>query len=565
MPTLRFRLNDDKSRVEVLIERHNEDSADAITAEHIEKHFRASPYANCLPLTGAFQMVAQKLQETLHDEKLQALEVAKRTDAELRILFSKDSLTATAEITQGHGGRWIKNLDLVRAARQAGIVHGLDARAIGRLVTKSHKLAAGKSIKAVIAEGKAPVEGRDTRFEQLADTLEDRVTHPKETEDGFVDVRDYGKYISVNEGQALMRRHPPREGEPGLSVLGKPIPCLPVKKGQLLAGKGTRISLEDSELLIATQSGMPRRMQQNLSSGMAVDEVLHFKTVDLSTGNVEFEGTVMVDKDVAEDMRIIAGGDICVGGLVESSYLQAGGTVFIGKGIIGRQLDDQAASSGKLPDQFAMVIKAGGDIHASYAQSVDLTSDGSIFIHKYLYHSRVHAGDTLCIGKQDAPTGKLIGGDLHVGTALLAGIIGTSSSVPVLIDLSYRIKQEMERKEQLRADMNQASEEVITIATEINAMLKSGMSKDDGNVLLMKQTHIEERERVDQLHAEMRRVELDIEELLPKLRVVATKTLYPGARVLLLDRAEKVGKEHSSVAVVVNEQMGLDIVPMTED
>ncbi|MBF0256960.1 MAG: DUF342 domain-containing protein, partial [Gammaproteobacteria bacterium] len=338
MAKVQFCPIEDHTRVELHLQRGDEE--DQLSAEQLEEQFLSSPYARYLPLENAFKMAADHFQQLLPGEDMPPMQVARSTDAQLRIIISRDKLSAQAEITQGYGGKAIKSMELVVAARKAGISEGLDVKAIGQLIAAAHELTPGAVLTAIIARGLVPVEGKDVVFEQLVLSLEDRVMRPVEKEDGYVDVKDYGKYASVRAGQPMMRRHPPVAGEPGISVLGRPIPCRPVKNAALIVGEGAQIAPDDADLLLAERDGVPRRLKQKLSKGMAVDEMLNLKNVDLASGNIDFDGTVIVDKDVAEDMRVIATGDICIGGLVESSHLQAGGSVFIGKGIIGRQIQE---------------------------------------------------------------------------------------------------------------------------------------------------------------------------------------------------------------------------------
>ncbi len=564
MPKVTFNLTEDRSRVEVVLERADE--SDQITCEELKQRFHESHLGKHLPIDNGFQQAVAKLLDTEPGQKSAPTEIARRTDAQLRITLSRDKITATAEITQGHGGSWIRNMDVVVNARKIGIVEGLDTKAIGQLVTEAHNLHPGEVTRAAIAVGRPPVEGRHARFEPLVPTLEDRITRPKEKEDGFVDIKDYGKYLSVQEGQGVMRLHPAIPGEHGLSVLGKPVPCKPVKSGRLVPGKGSEIDADDPNLLIASRSGIPRRQGHGIAQGMAVEESLSLSGVNLASGHVEFEGTVMVEKDVAEDMRIIASGDICIGGLVETSFLQAGGSVFVGKGMIGRQIQPPVAKQGKnaLTEaiEYALVVKAGGDIRTAYVQSGELSSGGSILVDNYLYHSRIQAREMLWVGRGEVPNGKLIGGEIHVGTSVQAGIIGMPSVVPGVIDLSSRLRGERERIEQLRAEMNQVNEEEVKLAAMINALLKKGVSITHDKVVELKKAHSADHNRVGALFQELKAAEAEFQRLLTEVKVVARQTLHPGVLIQLLDRSEQINREMTAVEVQVTEELGLTFVPI---
>src|SRR5690606_11993322 len=103
----------------------------------------------------------------------------------------------------------------------------------------------------------------------------------------------------------------------------------------LKAGKGTEINPDNPNQLIATQKGMPSFIDNTAE----VDEILTMQNVYVSTGHVDYEGSVIITGSVGEGMRVKATGDITVAGYVDSAQLSAGGNITIAKGCIGHQLE----------------------------------------------------------------------------------------------------------------------------------------------------------------------------------------------------------------------------------
>ncbi len=57
--------------------------------------------------------------------------------------------------------------------------------------------------------------------------------------------------------------------------------------------------------------------------------------MDFSTGNIDFEGDVRVLKGIRDIFEVRATGNIEVGGLIEASTIDAGGSVFAKGGMAG--------------------------------------------------------------------------------------------------------------------------------------------------------------------------------------------------------------------------------------
>ena len=115
---------------------------------------------------------------------------------------------------------------------------------------------------------------------------------------------------------------------------------LPAKAGEshaLVAGEGTEISKNNPLELISVIAGVP----VDIANGMRVDDIFTIADVNVKSGHVDFEGSVIVTHNVEPGMRINAKGDITVMGTVESGHLTAAGDITIKQGVIGHQLDDK--------------------------------------------------------------------------------------------------------------------------------------------------------------------------------------------------------------------------------
>lgn len=216
--------------------------------------------------------------------------------------------------------------DLQAALEQARVRYGLNAEALRRL------LEAQGAEPVLVAEGTPARPAEDGRIELLFGEREHATVDPRAER---VDLFERGAITWVQPGQVLAVCHPGRAGEPGTNVFGEPVPVEAPKVVTLKAGKGVQIS-EDGRQALATQAGRP------VASGAMVSVVPVYEVAGdagVRTGHIRFSGDVHVRGDVLDNVQVVAGGEVRVGGLVSHARIQAAGNVMVGRTIVGSQVE----------------------------------------------------------------------------------------------------------------------------------------------------------------------------------------------------------------------------------
>lgn len=198
-----------------------------------------------------------------------------------------------------------------------GIVHGVDEAAIERAVRNL------PSTPVVVARGSPPKLGRPA---QVTFTFEIRPERRTQVAEGDrVDHRGVLHVPTVEAGDVLARRLPGEAGEPGRTVRGKELPCPSQGTVVLSAGTGARIE-EDGSIIRAAVTGRPQVEESTPGRyHVRVMPVLTHGTVDLASGNVEFNGDIVIQGNAEESMRVVAGGDVTVYGSVSRAHVEAAG------------------------------------------------------------------------------------------------------------------------------------------------------------------------------------------------------------------------------------------------
>lgn len=184
--------------------------------------------------------------------------------------------------------------EALKAIQYSGIVHGLDYSALDQALDS-------KNSSTVIAKGTAPTEGRDGYLEYLCD---------------FKMLETKG----VLKGTPLVRRVRRREGEDGLDVTGKTIQVAKTTDVNLMAGEGVYI---DDQKILATADvdGAPSISDKGVVS---VAHELVLDSVCTATGDIEFQGSVLIRGNIQEGRRLSARDQVHVEGNVDRAVVNAG-------------------------------------------------------------------------------------------------------------------------------------------------------------------------------------------------------------------------------------------------
>lgn len=205
----------------------------------------------------------------------------------------------------------------------------------------SSAIADGTGRLTVIAKGSEPVNGTDDiiieKYEKATDKkyveVEDRV-----------DFYSIGRISSVNPGELVAEKITGNDGKPGMDIFGKEVKQKSGKRVKMLAGRGTRVS-DDGLYVYSEKVGRPE-INKNVISVYEVYEVQF--DVNVSTGNIEFAGDIIVKGNVTDGMKVKSGGNITIMGGITGADISAGGNIRINQNIIGSQVKAGCADTVKL-------------------------------------------------------------------------------------------------------------------------------------------------------------------------------------------------------------------------
>lgn len=345
------------------------------------------------------------LLRTLKEAKGEAVKIAPPpappAEPEIAIDISRDKMTATMTIVAAKNARPV-TLEEVRARVDAvGITHGVDERKIAEALARP-----GWHV--TFAQGTPAENGQDGRVKYTVDM--DKAGRPAEREDGTVNFKDLQMFLTVRSGQVLAERVPATAGRDGCDILGHPVAAKPGKEAVIPCGKN--VTLQDGGArAVAAIDGQITRINGRLTV-LPVIVIAH--DVDLSTGNVDFVGSVVVRGSVQPGFTVKAGGNVEVGGTVS-------GATVIGNNIVVR-MGIQGMNKGE--------IIARDSVTAKFIENATIRAGKDIIVSEAVMHCHVSAGKKVTVNGR---RGLIVGGVVSAGEEIHAKVIGSPLATPTVL------------------------------------------------------------------------------------------------------------------------------------
>jgi uncharacterized protein (DUF342 family) len=465
-------------------------------------------------------------------------QIGERRDTEISFRIAEDQLSAYLTTTVGYAGKVPSVKSLQEELNSANIKRGVSQKGLTRLVQQTSQAFPGEIFEELIAKGLAPKDGKPSRLKPLVQNALDRILKPQTVGSTRVDMRNLGAIICVQKGAELLRRMPPTEGRNGFTIGGD---IIIAKKGEWVKfkpGDGTVISDDDENLLLADIFGMPKFIDQS----MWVDNIYSCKGVNVGSGNVNYDGSVLVNGDVTEKMEIHATGDVTINGFVESAIIHAGGDIIITEGAMGKVNESST--------EYSTSLTAKGNIHVQHGQGLDINCNGNVTVGRQLAYSRINCRGKVIIGAIDNPNGNIFACMVKCRNSITAGTLGAVSGSNLTIDYSEDFNTLLERKDTLDELLKKVTQNNVRHLERINLINSQFIPQDmKGRVDEANQLFKSEKLLVGNLENKSNDMHKAKVQYQTDIQVIANKRLYPGVVVKLNNRTWRADREYDKAKI----------------
>ncbi|MGL1934566.1 MAG: FapA family protein [Fibrobacterales bacterium] len=228
-----------------------------------------------------------------------------------------------------------------------------------------------------------------------------------------VDHKAWSQFDMVKMGEIICEKLPVIDGVSGVDVMGVVIPVDPVIDCDFTPGENILIEEREKSTLYRAEKDGIVSIQEH---GCSINTNLQVDEVSQETGNITFDHSVVIKKDVKEGFSISTKEDCIIGGNVENgAIIECGGNLIVKRGIFGDQT----------------VVKVKGDAEIGFIQESTVSVDKNILVDGFIYHAKIFAGENIEVsGKKIVGDnkGSVIGGVLNAFHSITLHSVGSHST-----------------------------------------------------------------------------------------------------------------------------------------
>jgi len=350
-------------------------------------------------------------------------------------------------------GKPVNLRDIILHLKNIKLKFGLDSQLLKNSVADCNK----KGIEAnnlVIATGRQPINGKKAWVEYFFDIDQSEKINCEQikTEKKKNAIVNY-----VKKGDIIAIKHSPTKGENGLDVLGNEIFAFPGDNLFITSGKNVLYE-EQTSRFIAEIEGIVKLNDKIIT----IDELLIIQTnVNMESGDINFEGAVIIEGSVLDGLSVVARDDIEIKGSVEGARIHSkNGSITIKSGIAGRNRG---------------YVSAEKNLYVKYIENATVLAKCNIEVQEAVMHSQITAGKKILVtnGK-----GSIIGGVISAGNLIEAKTIGSRNEIETRIHLGINLET-LDVLADLNNKINSLQQAELKI---LNVLEKMGGKSQDPNI-----------------------------------------------------------------------------------
>ena len=413
------------------------------------------------------------------------------------------------------GGKAVEEETVLKELARLGVVYNVDTSLI-------HQIFQNGLFKSPyrIASHLPPEDGENGtvtfHFAQKVENL------PKEDEKGFVNYKDLGYIRNIRAGTVIATITPPTEGTPGINIKNG---VLPQKKGipaKVTYGENIGLSGDGAQVLALSDGNL-----KFTGGRFAIEKTFILQgDVDLSIGNLDFIGDIVIRGGVSEGFKIVSQKSVTVSENVLNATIEAGGDVVIRKGCINSR------------------VISHGNVTADFVENSEITCDGNLKADAFVMSTVYCGGELTAAGR----IGQLMGGKYTCLKNLTVNSIGSRSYQQTFITVGDNAVMTEEREE-CRKRLTKLEHEIVHYTQIVDFLTHKkkelGTLPEERIELLnnaLKQklvSQMEKKKIIDRIGE----IDLYLQNK-QNLSITCKKELFPGTRITINDFVYQVNDKY---------------------
>ena len=360
-------------------------------------------------------------------------EEAQRLGAPLQLTVSRDFMVMTMYLRPRRSKPW-EFYELEECVYEHDVVYGIEFERMEELMNKvnSENIVVEDE---VIARGQAPQSGNPAKC-VLHFSKEKSIDLEPYTLSQVLNSGEMGHEF-VAEGDRVLEYLPAKSGQEGFTVTGEKLQPRDQQKSAMIAFKPGENLIPGSEKGTFVAK-VPGQIQIRANTICIKPVLVIDEDISLRTGDIEFEGNLVIHGNVLTGMSIKVKGNAFIDGMVEQSTIQVGGDLSIINGIQGG------------PQGRKAVISVGGDLRSKFCNNAIVKCEGDMLIESSLLHSEVTCEGTIRILEQGRGImGGRVRAMLGIETSNLGSHLGVATEA-IVGGFNHDVKLKMAKLEGAR-------------------------------------------------------------------------------------------------------------------
>lgn len=228
----------------------------------------------------------------------------------------------------------------------------------------------------LIAEGKAVIKGEDAKIEAV-EKEERSLTH------------DFNCITSFSVGEVVAEKIPAVPGEDGINVQNEKIKAPPVKDYQLTAAKGIKL-IEDNMKVVALEAGRPKiEKKRDKFVVSIVPQYVVNGDVDKTTGNIKYEGDLIVQGGIFDYFDVKIGNNLQVRKSIAGCKASVDGDVLVKENIVHSEITAGLFFPADLIDQIKKLYEELDSLLKAVEQIFGAAKNNKGFLEKNMQLGRI--------------------------------------------------------------------------------------------------------------------------------------------------------------------------------
>ncbi len=420
-------------------------------------------------------------------------EVLEETAKKITVKVARDKMTATIMLHEPEDETYSKD-EIIEALQKNNVTTGYIEDALKKLIKGELY-----DEDVLVAQGTPPVQGKDGYFEFFFSTISRK--QPLIREDGTADYSAMGRLETVQEGDVIAKYHPSVQGEKGVTVTGADLMPRYVRELPVLRGKSIARN-DDTNEYTATASGKISYINGNIEIHV-VHEVN--TDVDMTTGNIDFYGDIIITGNVEAGVTIRSGRNITVEGTVSAAKLYAAGDIVLQRGI-------QGGGKGK--------VSARGNVFADFIEYAEITAAGDINANSIIGSQIDASGHVLLQGKR----GSVMGGVTHGLKGITLKTAGNLSEVKTTLHAGFK-EEDYQKTADLIREEKELTQTVNQLVKKMTAILQQRKKSNTGFNKKQKAILLELNDKKEEYYKRIDEIGKDKQELATKMALGRTASI----------------------------------------